>query len=72
MPPVATTSLAARITPWLVRSSKPCSPWLISATEQPMRHCTLPASHSARSMSMMDSLESLQNNWPRCFSCQAM
>src|SRR5690606_8962336 len=31
-----------------------------------------PASHSRRSMSMMSSLESSQNSWPRCFSCQAM
>lgn len=72
MPPVATTSLAARIAPWLVRSSKPASPCATSATWQPMRHCTPPASHSARSISMMDSLESSQNSWPRCFSCQAM
>ena len=70
MPPVATTSLAARMRPWLVRSSKPCSPWAISATEQPMRQATRPSSHSARSSPMMDSLESSQNSWPRCFSCQ--
>ena len=28
------------------------------------------SSHSARSSPMMDSLESSQNSWPRCFSCQ--